>query len=132
MINVLVVDDEKPVAGFCQAVLSEAGHSVLVAHSGRDALDRLAEGEFDLVLSDVHMPEISGLDLLRAIAPCNHHPVVVLITGYGTVASAVEAMRCGAYDYILKPISPDELVAVARRVEEERSLREENRLLQNS
>ena len=127
--NVLVVDDEEPVAGFCCTVLSETGHSVLAAHSGRDALAILAERDIDLVLSDVHMPLMSGLDLLKAIPPGMNRPEVVLITGYGTISSAVEAMRCGAFDYILKPVSPDELAAAVQRVEKARALRAENRLL---
>jgi DNA-binding NtrC family response regulator len=127
--KVLVVDDEEPVAGFCRAVLSETGHSVWVAHSGRDALAIAAERDVDLVLTDVHMPFMSGLDLLKAIAPRINRPEVVLITGYGSVSSAVEAMRCGAFDYILKPVSPDELTEVVKRVEKARAPRAENRLL---
>ena len=127
--NILVVDDEAAVAAFCRHVLTEAGHSVLVAHSGKQALAVLEDHELDLVLSDVHMAGMSGLDLLAAIAPSKNRPEVILFTGYGTVRSAVEAMRLGAYDYILKPVSPEELEAAVRRLEETRALQEENRLL---
>jgi two-component system response regulator HydG len=127
--NVLVVDDDEAVAGFCCAVLSEAGHTVIEAHSGNDALAILAERDVDLVLADVHMPSMSGLDLLKAITAAANHPEVVLLTGYGTVSSAVEAMRCGAFDYILKPIAPNELGAVVERVKQARAERAESRLL---
>lgn len=127
--DILVVDDEVAVASFCRTALAESGHSVLVAHSGSEALALLDEREIDLVLSDIHMPGMSGLDLLGALAPCGNRPTVILITGYGTVPAAVEAMRLGAYDYILKPVSPDELVGIVRRVEEARALRAENQLL---
>jgi two-component system response regulator HydG len=102
---------------------------VLVVHSAADALAVLDQTEIDLVLSDVRMPGMNGLKLLEAITSNRDNPAVVLCTGYGTIPSAVEAMRMGAHDYILKPVSPDELVAVARRVEEARALQAENRLL---
>ncbi len=127
--NILVVDDEAAVAAFCRDVLTESGHSVLLAHSGREALAILEDHEVDLVLSDVRMAGVSGMDLLATIAPSEERPAVILFTGYGTVRSAVEAMRLGAYDYILKPISPEELEATVRRLEETRALRRENRLL---
>ena len=127
--NVLVVDDEAAIANLCRKVLSEAGHSVLVASTGSDAMALLDESEIDVVLSDIRMPGMSGVDLLRAIAPGGTHPDVVIMTGHASIASAVEAMRLGAYDYIVKPFSPDELIAILARIGEARALRAENQLL---
>ncbi len=127
--RILIVDDEAAVANFCRAALTEAGHLVVTAGSGRKALALLEEHEFDLVLSDVMMPGMSGVELLRSMAPVGHRPDVVLMTGYGTVATAVEAIKAGAHDYILKPVSSDELAAMAARIAEARDLRAENQML---
>lgn len=127
--NVLIVDDDVAVAQYCRTVLEGLGHFITLAHSGAEALALLEEREIDLVLSDVRMPGMNGLELLAAIPRTPSSPGVILFTGYGTVPSAVEAMRLGAHDYILKPVSPGDLSAAVRRWEEVRTLREENRLL---
>ena len=128
--NILVVDDDSAVANFCRTVLSEAGHSVLAVNSGADALAILDNTEIDLIFTDLRMPRMTGIELLSALAERDGRATIVIMTGYGTVPSAVEAMRLGAYDYILKPVSPEELLALSRRVEEVRRLRDENRLFQ--
>src|SRR5271157_2446743 len=101
--TVLVVDDDAAVAEFCDRVLSQAGHAVLIVKSGKEALAALDEHEVDVVLSDVRMPGINGVDLLRSISPGKAGPDVVLMTGFASISSAVEAMRLGAYDYLVKP-----------------------------
>ena len=124
--TVLVVDDDAAVAEFCDRVLSKAGHAVLIVKSGKEALTALDEHEVDVVLSDVRMPGMNGVDLLRSISPGSAGPDVVLMTGFGSISSAVEAMRLGAYDYLVKPFVADQLEAAFQRLAELRAVRAEN------
>ena len=127
--TVLVVDDDAAVAEFCRHVLSQAGHAVLVVKSGDEALAALDEHEVDVVLSDVRMPGMDGVDLLRSISPGNGGPDVVLMTGFGTISAAVNAIRLGAYDYLVKPFVADQLEATLQRLAELRAVRAENLVL---
>jgi DNA-binding NtrC family response regulator len=127
--TVLVVDDDAVVAEYCREILSEAGHSVLVVTTGKDALAALDGHEIDVVLSDVRMPDMNGVDLLRSISPGNTGPDVVLMTGFASISSAVEAMRLGAYDYLVKPFVPGQFEATIQRLAELRALRTENLVL---
>jgi DNA-binding NtrC family response regulator len=127
--TVLVVEDDAAVAEFCRQVLSEAGHAVLAVKSASEALATLDEHEVDVVLSDVRMPGMDGVDLLRSIAPGNGGPDVVLMTGFGSISSAVNAIRLGAYDYLLKPFVADQLEATLQRLAELRAVRAENLML---
>ena len=127
--TVLVVDDDAVVAQYCRRMLSEAGHSVLVVTSGKDALAALDGREIDVVLSDVRMPGMNGVDLLRSISPGNTGPDVVLMTGFASISSAVEAIRLGAYDYLVKPFVPGQFEATIQRLAELRALRTENLVL---
>ena len=124
--KVLVVDDDAAVSELCRRVLSHAGHAVLIARSGKDALTSLDEHEIDVVLSDVRMPGMDGVDLLRSISPGNGGPHVVLMTAFASISSAVEAIRLGAYDYLVKPFQSGEVEATLRRLAELRALRAEN------
>jgi DNA-binding NtrC family response regulator len=127
--TVLVVDDDAAVAEFCRHVLSKAGHAALIVKSGKDALAALDEHEIDVVLSDVRMPGMNGVDLLRSISPGNAGPDVVLMTGFASISSAVEAIRLGAYDYLVKPFVADQLEATLQRLAELRAVRAENLVL---
>jgi DNA-binding NtrC family response regulator len=127
--KVLVVDDQPAVAEVCACTLAEAGHSVTTAFSGKEAIAILEVGEIDIVLTDVSMPGMSGMDLLRRFPPNGTTPDFVLMTAYGSVPAAVEAMRLGAYDYILKPFGGDELAMAIGRLADLRHLRMENRRL---
>ena len=127
--TVLVVDDDEAVAEFCRQVLSQTGHTVLMVKSGREALAALDEHEVDVVLSDVRMPGMGGLDLLRSISPRHAGPDVVLMTGFASISSAVEAMRLGAYDYLVKPFVADQIEATFQRLTELRAVRAENLVL---
>jgi len=127
--TVLLVDDDASLAEFCRQVLSRAGHAVLIVNSGKDALAALGEHEIDVVLSDVRMPGMNGVDLLRSISPGNVGPDVVLMTGFASIPSAVEAIRLGAYDYLVKPFGVDQLEATLQRLAELRALRAENLVL---
>jgi DNA-binding NtrC family response regulator len=127
--TVLVVDDDPAVAEFCRQALSLAGHAVLVENSGKAALAALEEHEIDVVLSDVRMPDIGGVNLLRSISPDGAGPDVVLMTGFASISSAVEAIRLGAYDYLVKPFDAGQLEATFQRLAELRAVRTENLVL---
>ena len=123
--RVLVVDDEEMVRTALEQWLRLSGFAVSTASDAREALGRLDDAHPHVVLSDVRMPGMSGLDLLRAIAERALATEVILITGHGDVPMAVEAMRAGAFDFLQKPYVPDQLVASLRRAAEQASLKRE-------
>jgi DNA-binding NtrC family response regulator len=128
--KILVVDDEVPVRDILQKGLSQmGGFSVEVAENGREAIQKIENDLFDLVLTDVKMPEMDGLELLKAIKETWPEMMVILMTGYGSIETAVEAMKMGANDYITKPIDLNELLIHISRVQKEDLLFKENRLL---
>ena len=128
--RILVVDDELGLREGCRRALTRHGYPVDVAATGQEGLAKIQEGEFALVLLDVMMPDISGIELLKAIQ--NHDPdiVCIIITGYATVELAVSAMKLGAYDFIAKPFSDDNLVLAVEKGLEHRRLELEARRLQ--
>jgi two-component system response regulator AtoC len=114
MPRILVVDDEEGVRSFLAEALEDAGHSVAQAGDGDDAAERLRREPFDLLITDLRMPGIHGLELVRRARA--EHPAlpVIVLTAHGTVDSAVEVMRLGAFDYLEKPIeSPAHLCELA-------------------
>jgi two-component system response regulator HydG len=128
-LNLLIVDDERSVREACREVAVSLGYSVYVADSAEHAY-RLAETQaFDAVLLDLRLPGASGLEALRRIKERRPESVVIVVTGYGTVQSAVQAMKNGAYDYVTKPFSVDELKMLLERVASHLKLKSENRLL---
>jgi len=126
---VLVVDDEETARNFCADALNELGFEAQTAESAARALTMLESGEFDIVLADVRMPGMNGLELLRAVRQTYPDIDVVMMTAYGTIPSAVQAMKQGAYDYLTKPIKLDDLKHVFQRLVERQELAAENRLL---
>lgn len=113
--KVLVVDDEPTVTKSCRRILAEEGYEVLTTESGRDGMNRAFAQEFDLVLTDLKMPDLDGMELVRALRHKRPQTAVVVITGYGTVRSAVEATKLGVSDYIEKPFVPAQIVEAADR-----------------
>ena len=113
--EVLVVDDEPQMLIAVRETLRRAGYAVTTAGSGMEALNRMKEKFFALIVTDVRMPEVNGLNLLRRIKNLTPQTPVVLLTAYGTVQNAVDAMREGAFDYLLKPFSAEALENVVRR-----------------
>jgi DNA-binding NtrC family response regulator len=115
--NILVVDDDAMMRSFFSAVLKEEGYAVEEAGGGRQGLEALGRSDFDLVLTDLRMPDLSGLDFLREGRKARPGARWVIVTAYGSIGSAVEAMRAGASDYLTKPLrDPEELRHVVRRV----------------
>lgn len=128
-ITILVVDDQEAHSALMRSALLDAGYTVLTAASGEQALERLQDGSIGLVLTDQQMPGMSGLELLQILHDRRPNLPVVMVTAHGTVASAVDAMRAGAVDFIQKPFTPEELLLVVRRVLERQELVEEVRSL---
>lgn len=123
--RILVIDDDKAVRTALRVNLGKAGFQVSLAEEGESALACLRQTKVDLVLSDVKMPGRTGLDLLPELREHWPQTPVVMMTGHGSVGDAVEAMRAGASDYIIKPVSRDELLVVIERALRERDLRVE-------
>jgi DNA-binding NtrC family response regulator len=121
---VLVIDDEQVVLDSVRRVLEADGIGVETTLSSREGLAWALERPFDLVLTDIRMPEIGGMRVLRDIKRARPALPVVILTGYATVSSAVQAMKLGAADYLEKPFAPDALVACLRRAAEEAARQE--------
>ncbi len=116
--RVLAVDDEEVVCESIRRVLSAEGYDVTTTTSAREGLDKIRRETFDLLLVDIKMPELDGIELLRATRDASPETEVVIITGYATIETAVEAIKLGAFDYLQKPVSPPQLlVSVARALE---------------
>jgi DNA-binding NtrC family response regulator len=124
--KILVIDDEQIICDGCKLILSDQGHSVESYMKGRAGLEAIREGQFDVVLLDMKLPDMDGMEILRRVREEKPGLYVIVMTGYSTVQSAVEAMKLGATDYIAKPFSDDELVIAVRRALEKKRLVEEN------
>ncbi|MCC6213932.1 MAG: sigma-54-dependent Fis family transcriptional regulator [Polyangiaceae bacterium] len=122
--QILVVDDEPNLRRVLGALLTRDGHEVVTAEDGEQALAVLAEHHIDLVLSDLRMPKLDGMELLRRARALDEELPVVLITAHGTVDNAVEALKTGAFDYITKPFDQDEVRTVVRKALRTRDLAE--------
>jgi DNA-binding NtrC family response regulator len=123
--RILVVDDELNIRGALAKILEKAGETVVMAESGDMAVSMLAEAPFDLVITDLKMVGAGGLEVLRAAKQRQPEPEVIVLTAYGTVESAVDAMKEGAYDYLTKPLDPERLLHVAAKALEYKALRKE-------
>lgn len=125
-VQVLVVDDEKPTRVLMERELPESGCVVVTAQSGEEALEILSRQDFDVVLLDLKMPGLGGMATLRRLRSSGIPAEVVVLTGHPEVESAIEAMKLGAYDYLIKPFKLSEVEAVLRRAAEKKRLQEEN------
>ncbi|HVW87588.1 MAG TPA: response regulator, partial [Bryobacteraceae bacterium] len=130
--HILVVDDEDHLRRVVQVQLQQQGHEVDTAPNGAQALEMLQKSAYHLVLADMRMPGMSGLELLQQIRKEYPETFVIILTAYGTIETAVEAMRAGAYNYITKPVHPDELRLVVDRALEHSGLAEEVKTLRSS
>jgi len=130
MMKILVVDDEAPIREMLQKGLSQmGGFSVEVAQNGLEAVEKIEKDVFDLVLTDLKMPEMDGIELLKVVKGTRPEIMVILMTAYGSIETAVEAMKLGANDYITKPIDFNELLIHLTKAQKENLLLRENRLL---
>ena len=107
--NVLVVDDERTVCNSCKKILTQEGYNVDVALSGEEALNKVKGKGFDVLITDWKMPEIDGIEVAKRIKKENPNIAVIMITGYPSVESSINAIRSGVSDYVPKPFTPEEL-----------------------
>jgi len=113
--KILVIDDERTVCKSCEKILKEK-YDVIITLSGREGLDRLLQEDFDLVLVDLKMPDMDGMELVKIIRQQRPNAEVVIMTGYSTVDTAVEGMKLGAAEFISKPFTPDEMLTAVEEV----------------
>ncbi len=129
MSSILVVEDKDSLRRMLADALVAKGHEVEVARNGNSAIEKTKETRYDLVLTDLRLPEMDGLQVLEAVKENDPETQVIVMTAYGTVETAVEAMRKGAYDFLTKPFDPDHLGVLIDRALENRRLIAENSLL---
>jgi len=128
-VQILIVDDEAVQREMLEGFLVKQGYIAEEAADGPTAVRKFKESFFDFVLTDLRMPGMDGIQLLKELRRVNPEVIVVILTAYGTIGTAVEAMKEGAYDYLTKPVDLDELLILIQRVERERELNRENREL---
>lgn len=121
-INILVVDDEKGIREGCRRILMSEGFTVEVAENGEVGLNLVKSKPFDLILVDLMMPVMGGLDMMEEVRKLDQEIIMIVITGFATIETAVDAMKHGAYDYVPKPFTPDQVLAVVNRGLEKRRL----------
>ncbi len=120
--KILIIDDEEIVLDSCTHILGKSGYQIVTANNGTEGLELLEKENPDLVFVDLKMPGISGLEVLEKIQEYDATIVPIVITGFATVNSAVDAMKRGAYDFLPKPFTPDEMRVIARRAVDKRKL----------
>ncbi|RKY65066.1 MAG: hypothetical protein DRP99_00905 [Candidatus Latescibacterota bacterium] len=130
MAKILVVEDEPKMAFLLEAELNDAGHRATSVTDGREAVRRVEREHFDIVITDLRMEGMDGIEVLERVKGLDPQTEVVLITAYATAQTAVEAMKKGAYDYIIKPFDIEELKLLVKKIEEKQGLLYENALLQ--
>ncbi|MFQ5512563.1 MAG: sigma-54-dependent transcriptional regulator [Candidatus Krumholzibacteriia bacterium] len=126
MAVIFVVDDEEKITRLLQSQLADAGHTALGMTRPAEALERIAEHPPDIVITDLRMDEIDGITLLKKVKETSPATDVVVMTAYATVETALDTMKQGAYDYIIKPFTTDELLMLIERIEQKRRLESEN------
>src|SRR6201981_453396 len=134
-LNLLIVDDERSIRDACREIAQSLGFNTFAADSAEHAYRQLESQGIDAVLLDLRLPGAGGLEALNQIKSRRPDAIIVVVTGYGTVQSAVQAMKNGAYDYVTKPFSLEELKLLLERLEthlklktEKRNLREKNKM----
>src|SRR5579862_7900765 len=126
MHNILIVDDESGIRQSLKGVLEDEGYKASVADSGEACLDSLRKRAFDVVLLDVWLPGMDGLETLQKIRDLENAPEVIMISGHGTIETAVRATKLGAYDFLEKPLSIDKTLILVKHAIDSKKLRHEN------
>jgi DNA-binding NtrC family response regulator len=124
-VRILVVDDDQAMCQLLTDLLREEDYEIEVAHDGESAIETFQTGRFDLVITDLMMPKMKGIELVERLREIDAGTLVLLITAFGTIESAVEAMRAGAFHYVTKPFHNDEIILQVHRALEQKFLREE-------
>lgn len=129
-VRILVVDDEEIVRNLLGDLFSSVGYKVSTAENGQDAMKRIENEPFDIVITDMRMPNTSGIELLEPVLKINPDISVIIMTAYGTVESAVNALKLGAYDYICKPFDLEEIKIVVKKAVERHRLLRKSRMME--
>ena len=130
--TIIVVEDERGVRATLCGILEDAGYRVIGLESGTEALEAIRGGEFDAVITDIRLPDVGGLEVLELGKEINPDAAVIMITGYASVETAIDAVNQGAYAYFVKPVSPDEIkTAIANALKQQRLLQENKRLVES-
>jgi len=127
--RVLIIDDEENFRHILSVILKKEKFEIETASNGEEALQKVSASPFDQILCDIRMPGMDGLDFLREVQRTGTEASIIMMSAYGTIDTAIEAMKLGAYDYISKPFKPDEIILALRKAEERERLRKENELL---
>jgi len=127
--QILVIDDEENMRHFLKSLLAKEGYEVFLAADGLEGLQLLEEQIFDIILCDIRMPRMDGLEFLKNLQGKNSAATIITMSAYGTIDLAIETMQLGAYDYISKPFKPPEIILTLKKAEERERLRRENLLL---
>src|SRR6202022_4592776 len=127
--HLLVVDDEAGIRESLSSILADEGYDVESAASAEEALERAAAGDIEVVLLDVWLPGIDGLEALGRIQALSRPPAVIMISGHGTIETAVRATKLGAFDFLEKPLSLEKIIVLVRNAIQQRRLQDENQLL---
>jgi DNA-binding NtrC family response regulator len=132
MAHVLVVDDQSAMRLTLTALLKQAGHTLMQAGTGDEALAKISENDFDVVITDLKLDKVTGLEVLQAAKANNPQTEVIVLTGFGSIESAVAAMKAGAIDYLTKPFDTEELLLAVQRAMERQRLRSEVQRLRSA
>ncbi len=128
-LRILVVDDEQNYCEVLKMILSVKGYTVMTCNNGAQALEEMERNSYDLVISDLNMPEMDGYELLKEIRQRDYDTEVIILTAYGTIEKAVETMKAGAYTYVTKGNDPEELLLEIRKVSDMRRMNRSNQIL---
>lgn len=128
-IRVLIIDDEENFRHMLSVILKKEGYDVEAALNGEEALQKIGLSPFDQILCDIRMPKMDGLQFLHEVKKMGVDSAIIMMSAYGTVDIAIEAIKLGAYDYISKPFKPDEIILTLKKAEERERLRRENEFL---
>jgi two-component system response regulator AtoC len=127
--RILIVDDEENFRHMLSVILKKENYEVESASNGEEGLKKVALSPFDQILCDIRMPQMDGMEFLKEVQKMGAEAAIIMMSAYGTIDTAIEAMKLGAYDYISKPFKPDEIILTLKKAEERERLRRENELL---
>jgi two-component system response regulator AtoC len=127
--RILIIDDEENFRHMLSVILKKENYDVETASNGEEGLKKITLSPFDQILCDIRMPKMDGMEFLREVQKMEVDATVIMMSAYGTIDTAIEAMKLGAYDYISKPFKPDEIILTLKKAEERERLRRENELL---
>ena len=127
--RILVVDDEENIREYFSDVLQHEGYEVEAAKNGEEAINMIDQEFYDIALIDLNMPKVDGMTVLKYLVEHSMDSIGIILTGYATIKNAVEAMKCGAFDYLAKPVKMEEVLMVINRALEFRDLKRENEKL---